>query len=78
MKKGRMVSKSVICPFYTEEDRQTIFCEGLEPGTSVHLAFSTPPLLKTYKKRFCECTRYKKCLIAQMLFKKYEEDSIDG
>lgn len=74
MKAGRRASKNVFCPFYNEEDRQTIFCEGLEPGTAVHLAFSTQPQLKAYKKRFCECTRYDKCLIAQMLAKKYEEE----
>lgn len=73
MKAGRRASKNVFCPFYSEEDRQTIYCEGLEVGTAIHLAFSTPPQLKAFKKRFCERTCYDKCPIAQMLAKKYEE-----
>ena len=66
------LSNNVICPFYLCEERQVVYCEGVEDGTSIHLGFNRPPALKEYKKQFCE-TQYCKCRIAQMLNKKWEE-----
>ena len=42
----------VKCPYYKFEEKQKIFCEGVQEGTSLHLAFNTPSNLKDYKKRY--------------------------
>lgn len=74
MKSGRREDKAVLCPFYTEEASQIIFCEGIEPDTTVHVAFSSKALKSNFKHRFCESQRYEKCRIARMLALKYEEE----
>lgn len=74
MKSKRKADKSVICPFYSEEEAQKIICEGLEPGTAVHLTFASPSLLREHKHKFCCKDSFKQCRLAQTLFKKYEEE----
>ena len=64
------VSDNVRCPFYKCEERQAIYCEGVEEGTALHLGFSIPARLNDYKTRFCE-NDYPKCRIARMLDEKY-------
>ena len=66
----RMTAANVVCPYYKFEERQKIFCEGVEQNTAIHLAFASPPQLKDYKSRFCECG-YTGCRIADMLERKY-------
>ena len=74
MKTGRRADKAVLCPFYNEESAQIIFCEGIEPDTTTHIAFSSKAHIKNYKHRYCENQRYKRCWIARMLTLKYEEE----
>lgn len=69
--KHRM-SNNVICPYYRCEERQVIYCEGVEPNTAIHLAFAIPPQLKDYKKAYCE-KAYNYCLIADMLNRKWDD-----
>lgn len=61
----------VKCPYYKFEEKQKIFCEGVQEGTALHLAFDTPSNLKDYKKQFCKGC-YSRCLIAGMLNRKYD------
>lgn len=68
----RQMSSNVVCPFYHFEERQIIYCEGVEKNTAIHLAFASPPQLRDYKKRFCE-TEYCNCRIADMLERKWDE-----
>lgn len=68
----RHISKEVQCPFYHSEEPQKICCEGVQEESTIHLCFSTPTQQKMYKGVFCN-NKYKKCYIADMLFKKYEE-----
>ena len=68
----RKVSDYVICPFYHFEERQIIYCEGVEYNTAIHLAFASPPQLREYKKKYCE-KEYCNCRIAAMLERKWEE-----
>lgn len=63
----------VQCPFYKNDERQIIRCEGVENGTALHLAFSTRPQLKEYKKTFCRRS-WEGCLIAMMLNQKYNDE----
>ena len=64
-------SKYVQCPFYHSESKRKIHCEGVECGSSTHLVFESPDGNKKYKKKYC-CGDFKKCLIAKMLYRKYE------
>ena len=36
----------VKCPYYKEEEKQKIFCEGVQEGSAIHLAFDTPQNLR--------------------------------
>lgn len=61
----------VKCPYYKGEVKQMLFCEGVQDGSAIHLAFDTKPNLKAYKNRFCKSC-YNKCLLAEMLNRKYD------
>ena len=60
----------VKCPYYTGEERQKIFCEGVQEGTVIHLAFDTSSNLKDYKDMRCKRC-YNKCPIADMNNRKW-------
>lgn len=61
----------VKCPYYKGEVNQLLFCEGVQDGSAIHLAFDTKTNLKEYKNRFCKRC-YNQCLIAEMLNRKYD------
>lgn len=63
------VSYEAQCPFYRAEDRKVIYCEGVEQGSGIRNAFagSAAP----YKARYC-CAGWEDCLIARMLWSKYD------
>ena len=69
------VSANVLCPFYKDApiSKQTIVCEGVEPDSSVRLTFGSKVHCSLYMDKFC-CKDYKACRVAQMLYKKYEEE----
>lgn len=69
----RYVSCEVTCPFYRSEGGQKIYCEGLCEGTSLHLAFASVTKMQEHKERYC-CRDYDDCAIADMLYRKYEDD----
>lgn len=64
----------VKCPYYKFEEKQKIFCEGVQEGTSIHLAFDTNPNLKDYKKRFCDRC-WHTCQIADSHNRKWDYDA---
>lgn len=61
----------VQCPYYREEERQTIHCEGVQSNTGLRLGFSGARLLQDYKDRFCR-DGWCGCMIAKMLNAKYD------
>ena len=63
----------VQCPYYKTHTRQVIYCEGLEEGMAIHMAFATPAQLTNYKCRFCRRLEYKNCPLARILEEKYEQ-----
>ncbi|MGI5976171.1 MAG: hypothetical protein ACOX68_00545 [Candidatus Limivicinus sp.] len=63
------VSYEAQCPFYKAEDRNLIYCEGVEKNSSIHNAFSHSAA--AYKRHYC-CGDWHSCLIAKMLWSKYE------
>ena len=62
----------VKCPYYKGEEKQMLFCEGVQEGSAIHLAFDTSPNLKEYKNHFCKTMCHNKCLVAGMLNRKYD------
>ena len=71
MKGNEYTSKEVLCPFYSCEVAQMVKCEGVEPGTALHMAFDTREHKGRYKQRFC-CADYSACILSKMLEAKYE------
>ena len=63
-----------ICPYYKDEDRQKVRCEGLEPATAIHYAFSTPARCREWKDNHCKSWGFEECPIARMLTERYDED----
>ena len=64
-------TKDVVCPYYKFEAPQMIYCEGIEDNTALHLAFAAKDNMKCYIKAKC-CDKWRSCMIAQMLNKKYD------
>ena len=64
----------VQCPYYKTHTSQMIYCEGLEDGMAIHLAFATHPQLINYKGRFCRRSTYNDCPLARMLNQKWGYD----
>lgn len=68
----RYCSVSAACPFYHSEERQKIFCEGVEEGCSIHNSFDTPTHCTEFKERVCYTNKYDRCPIYIGLLSKYE------
>ena len=62
----------VLCPFYRRTERHAIVCEGLSDESNIKQGFSTAESFRSYKKRYCD-SRYRDCLVSQMLERKYDE-----
>lgn len=67
-----MISKKAICPFYKHETSQVIYCDGVQEGSVLHLAFASKTDAKEYKDSFCHTACWQGCMIAQMLEDGYE------
>lgn len=69
MKKGRWSNPKVRCPYYKyqatkyQEALQAIFCEGVQPGSSIRLSFSAPEC-REYMSTYCQ-NDYRACWICQ-------------
>ena len=63
-------SPDVKCPYYKQESKWEIFCEGVQADQSFHVAFSLPASRKAYEKQFCkDC--WGQCLIARGLNRRW-------
>ena len=71
---SNFVDKRVICPFYKEVKLKNryIVCEGVVKKSSLILAFYKTNEMNKHIEEYC-CRDYKKCIVCNMLFKKYEE-----
>lgn len=63
-----------MCPYYNGEEKHKIFCEGVQEGSAIHMAFDTPQNRRDYKKCFCN-KLYNSCLVADMLNRKWDYDA---
>ena len=64
----------ITCPYYKNREKQLIYCEGVQDGTALHIAFATPQQLKDYRMKYCRGC-WKNCLIAGMLNRKWDYDA---
>lgn len=64
----------VQCPYYKTNTSQVVFCEGLEDGMVVHLAFAKHDQLVNYKSRYCRRNCWSQCPLATMLNRKWGYD----
>lgn len=78
---GERDERYVACPYflgvYSEAQRKKvqIRCEGVSKGNSISLVFGSETVRKEYKKNFCySLYNCRKCLIHQMLDRKYGVD----
>lgn len=63
----------VQCPYYRKDEKQSVHCEGVQDGCSLHLGFASRQQHKRYKERFCR-KDWLSCMIAKMLNLKYDYD----
>lgn len=68
-----MNEKFIKCPFYRSQEKYKVHCEGVDEHSSIHLVFGDPKMKTEYQRDNCS-RNYKECRIAQMLYKKYEEE----
>lgn len=69
----RYIAKNVECPFYHSEDAQKIYCEGVQPGSALHLAFGSKTDKSNYRKEKC-ITNHRQCIVAGMLYRKWGQN----
>lgn len=60
------ISSKAVCPYYKHEDSQVIYCEGVQGGSVIHLAFSNKSDALEYKNKCCR-KDFCKCRISRML-----------
>ncbi len=63
-------SSNAVCPFYIKEDGEKIFCEGIQRGNRIQMAFTDQRLRGEFRQKYCCSFGYKDCPIAKMLFEK--------
>ena len=63
-----------MCLYFGGAEKQKIFCEGVQEGNAIHMAFDTPQNRRDYKKCFCN-RGYNSCLVADMLNRKWDYDA---
>lgn len=68
----RKVDAYVNCPYYHSEDRQVIFCEGVEENTQIHVAFSSITQKRAYEQEMCR-NEWGRCLWADALNRKWDD-----
>ena len=66
MRKNRYISVRAKCPYYKSEDTNIIYCKGVQPDTSLHLAFAYPGEKTDYREECCT-EDYESCSIYTML-----------
>ncbi len=71
MSDKRKDSKFVKCPFFHAEEKQKIYCEGVNEGTSIHLVFVSPKVKNEYRNSHCN-RQYGRCRIYRMNDEKYD------
>lgn len=61
------VNKHVKCPCYKHEDAQVIYCNGVIPASTTHVAFADRRTALRYKEALCRTGRHVECPVFRML-----------
>lgn len=70
---------TIICPFYTGENKTNIYCEGVTNDNEAVKRFGGPIAKKNYLKNVCTKFDYsEKCKYARLLKRKYEREEKDN
>ncbi len=67
-------SPVAICPFYKDEDRQKVYCEGIEGSSSTLVTFAVPDARKEFCTTHCRSWGWEECPVAKMLWAQYEDE----
>lgn len=59
------------CPFYLEEFRRGVRCEGVTEESTVRLCFPNDETFRAYRDSCCYSMNWENCPIAKMLHGKY-------
>ena len=62
-------SADAVCPFYRQESRGAVYCEGVTNGSRIKQEFRYGGA--KYKQNYCYCD-WKNCRVSKMLREKYE------
>lgn len=63
--------EKVKCPFYKEETKNSIKCEGIFGCTCVH-NFASSKEKKNHKEKYCDEFYFKKCILYQSVNSTYK------
>ena len=69
---ARMNDAAVLCPFYKEEGKTSLVCEGQDDSMKMHIVFNPPVKKQAFKQRYCEGC-YEKCKWAETLYRLWDE-----
>ena len=69
---SKTIEAQIECPFYIQENTNTITCEGLFENTSCTHKFKTNKEKKKHEKTICSENHGKKCFHHRMLSTLYE------
>lgn len=73
------MDKYVVCPFYSQEERLKLHCEGHCKGTRLHTCFDCGERMKAYKRKYCyNLKQYQSCPLYEVIEKQYKGDEDDG
>lgn len=66
----------IICPYFKmlSNDRRTIVCEGLTPGTKCAMCFKTRAEQERYSEKHCERFSYGRCQLARAVEQKIVDE----
>lgn len=54
-KKKKYISTNAKCPYYKCQERQKIYCVGVQPDSAIVLTFSYPGDRVSYQDEYCMC-----------------------
>lgn len=68
------INHEAVCPYHLGIAHQMLRCEGVDPGTVTNLSFASYDAYRRYMATYCN-EHYKLCRIAQMLERKWDEQT---
>lgn len=66
-------SKLVKCPFYKGQDNLKLYCEGIQPNSSIILSFANRTDKDGHRIQYCQ-NKYRYCKVYFLNDTKYDDD----